>query len=454
MSVIRMPEGVWETVRSHLFSGRGERFAFLTASWTYSSATPVFTVTGAITIPDEAVEFTKTGWQMSTGAIAEVINEAVRSGGALIEAHNHGGRSPRFSRTDREGFGEFVPYVLSSLPGRPYAATVWGDSTVYGEFFTPKAEAGCVRSITVVGQRIQQIVSADDDGNPSEHRFDRQLPWFTEEGQRQLGRLRVGVVGCGGTGSQMAQNLVYLGIRDFALIDEDGSDETSLNRLVTAAAADVDTPKVILARRLIRSVAPGATVIAVDRAVQSREALDALKGVDVLFGCVDNDGARLILNEIALAYRIPYFDLAVGIDAEGGSVSGAGGRVAVVLPGGPCLNCMGEIDPDEARFCLSTPEQQAEQIARGYVRGMDVRAPAVAPLNAAVAAAATTELAILVSGLRAVHPFLELDLLGVGRKIRSQWMTPREVARREGCVQCAVADQGDAARIERYASEE
>jgi hypothetical protein len=220
--------------------------------------------------------------------------------------------------------------------------------------------------------------------------------------------------------------------------------------LVTATAADLDTPKVILAQRLIRSVAPEAKVAVIQRGLQSQEALDALKGVDILFGCVDNDGARLILNEIALAYGIPYFDLGVGIDAEDGMVSGAGGRVAVVLPDGPCLHCMGEIDPDEARFHLGAPEERTEQIARGYVRGMNVRAPAVVSLNGAVAAAATSEFAVFVSGLRAVHPFIELDLLGVGRPIKSQWMTPREVTRRAGCVQCTIAHQGDGTRIERY----
>ena len=90
-----------------------------------------------------------------------------------------------------------------------------------------------------------------------------------------------------------------------------------------------------------------------------------LKGVDVVFGCVDNDGARLILNELAIAYNIPYFDVAVGIDAPDGEVVDVGGRVAVVLPGGPCLDCMGQIEADEAAYFLASPEEQIEQVKRG-----------------------------------------------------------------------------------------
>jgi hypothetical protein len=245
--------------------------------------------------------------------------------------------------------------------------------------------------------------------------------------------------------------LAFLGVRNFVVIDDDEAEENNMNRLVTATAADMGTPKTILARRFIKSVAPESEVAVIDEKVQSRKVLDALKGVDVVFGCVDNDGARLILNELARAYGIPYFDLAVGIEAEAGEATQAGGRVTVVLPGGACLNCMGEIDVEEARFFLSSEENRELQRARGYVRGMEAPAPAVVSLNAAVTATATNEFALFVSGVRPVNPYTELDLLGADRPLGSQWMWPRRVNKLDGCVQCAMAGSGDDARLERYA---
>jgi molybdopterin/thiamine biosynthesis adenylyltransferase len=243
---------------------------------------------------------------------------------------------------------------------------------------------------------------------------------------------------------------VYLGVRDFLLIDYDDADETNMNRLVTASAADLDTPKTTLARRLIKSVAPRARVQVLAAEVRAPEVLDALKGVDVLFGCVDNDGARLIVNEVALAYGIPYFDLAVGIEVEDGRVTEVGARVCAILPGGPCLYCMGQIDRKEAAFFLSTPEAQAFQVEHAYVHGLAVKTPAVVSLNAAAAAAAASEFAMLTSGLRAVAPFVELDLLGVGRIVKSQWLTPRRVKPDPACVQCTLAGVGDKATVHRY----
>ena len=447
MATIRLKDHQWNAIRNHLYSTPGEHFAFMHVRWTLSYGQPVFIVHDISLIPDREVRIGSGNWEVETGTLIEIVNKAVRSKSALVEIHNHGGRAPRFSATDREGFQDFVPYVLDSLPGRPYAATVWGDDAVYGEFFFDTSRTGVIDSITVAGNRFLQIVSQSD--NPIETSFSRQVPWFTEAGQRQLGRIRAAIVGAGGTGSQAAQALVFVGVRSFLVVDFDLADETNMNRLVTATAADIGTPKVILARRLIKSVAPGSHVDVMQENLRSQPALDALKGVDVIFGCVDNDGARLVLNELALAYRIPYFDIGVGIDATDGVVSEAGGQVSAVVPGGPCLNCMGLIDREEASYFLASPEEQEFRRAHGYVEGMDVPAPSVVSLNGSAVNAAVTEFAVYISGIRSVNHRTDLDLLGAGR-MPAQWVVPTRVRKREECVQCALADQGDGVDIERY----
>ncbi len=445
-----MPEHVWNQVHEHLFTGPGERFAFLLAEPCQRVHGPIFLVKDVLCVPERHTKLGSDGWSLTPEGYLQAINAAIKSNAALVEAHNHGGIQPRFSRTDREGLAEFVPYVLDSLPARPYGATVWGDSTIYGEFFTPKGTTGVVRSITAIGAKFQQLVSNDDDRLRVDGRFDRQLPWFSETGQRLLCHVRVAVVGAGGTGSHVLQQLAYLGVRDFVIVEPDSADQTSMNRLVTATAADVGTPKAILARRLIESVAPNACVASFATRVQSKAALDALKSVDVVFGCVDNDGARLILTELSRAYCIPYFDVAVGIDVETRVVS-AGGRLAVVTPGGPCLFCMKEIDRQEAYFFLSDRKEQQFQLERGYVQGLRIDAPSVVSLNAAVAAIAVNEFAIFFSGLRKISHYSELDLLGGGRAVKGQWISPRHVGADPSCVLCAVVGRGDRAAVDRYA---
>ncbi|MBE3063681.1 MAG: ThiF family adenylyltransferase [Spirochaetes bacterium] len=450
MAVIRIPEEIWRKVRAHLMSRPGEHFAFMCAEYCATQDGPIFLVKDVHCVMDENVRADRDGYTVTPEGFLPAINMAVRNGTALIECHNHGGAQPGFSQTDRRGLPEFSQYVLDSLPGRPYAATVWGDCTIHGEFFATDG-GGIFRSITVVGERFRQVTSQTEDAVRPDVAFDRQILWFTDDGQRGLGHIRAAIVGAGGTGSQMAQQLAYLGIRDFVVVDDDAADDTSMNRLVTAAAADIGTPKAFLARRAIKSIAPSAKVRVMLSRIQSDDVLDALKQADVIFGCVDNDGARLILNDISRAYCILYVDLAVGIEVEASGVVAAGGRVVVVTPGGPCLHCLDEIDITEAGFFLSDAKARAFQVQRGYVKGMDVPAPSVVSLNAAVTAAAVNEFAIMVSGIRPANVYTELDLLGTAYEAKGQRAGPRRVRMSPGCVVCASAGIGDRAGIERYA---
>jgi len=451
MGTIRVPEEIWAKTRKHLLDTPGEHFAFWEAAWDMSNNVPIFLVKDAHFIPDSHYQnVTLDGVEIRLDGVIDAINSAIKNNHCLIEMHNHGGKKPRFSHTDRTELASFIPYVLDSLPNRPYAVIVWGDDTVYGEYFLTDGTNGQMQSITTVGSHLYQMISKDDDLTSVAPRFDRQLAWFGKTGQKQISRLKIGIVGCGGTGSQVIRSLGFLGCKNYVLIDDDVVDETNLNRLVTATPADIGTPKTILGRRFIRTLDSQAQVHTICEKLESHEALDALKGVDVLFGCVDNDGARLILNEFAKAYNIPLIDIAVGIYVEDGTLASIGGRVVIVTSDGPCLYCMGEIDIDEASYFLSSPTNREEQRARGYITGMDVKAPSVESLNAFVSAAAILEFQVLISGIRPVNVYSEYDLLGNGRSTKGQWMTPREVVQQNSCVYCINSGIGANTNIERY----
>lgn len=447
MPTIRIPESVHQRVHDHLFGAPGEHFAFLHANTTTSQERPAFIVTDATLVPDGSVTVGRDGWEIDPDFVVEIVNDAIRNGHALIEAHNHGGTRPRPSCTDLDQYAEFVPYILDSLPRHPYAATIWAGRSIYGHYFTPDSD-GPISSIVTAGQRLRHLAAdtqAEDDPTAV-----RQLPWFTNAGQQQLGALHVAVVGASGTGSHILLQLPYLGIREITIIDPETLDETNLNRVVTATPADIGSTKTTIARRAIKSIAPNATVETHTTDLRHPDALDSLKGVDLIFGCIDNDGARLILNELAVAYSIPYIDVGVGIDAEGGTIEIAGSRIAVVMPDGPCLHCMGEIDRDEARYYLSAPDQQQEMRDRGYVTGTDTPAASVVSLNGTAASLALNELAVLISGTRPVNPHSQVDLLGTGQTVPAQWVTPTRMNRKPGCLTCSLERTGDAIDLTRY----
>lgn len=449
MATIKMPRSVWDRVHRHLYGTPGEHFAFLFAAWGTSEDGPVFLVHDAYLVPEMLTRTRSYAYELSIDAYLPAINRAIETHSALIELHNHGGENPRFSTTDLRALPEFVAYALSSLPNRPYAATVWGDDTVHGKWFE-RQTGGDIRSMTVFEAPLTQLAYHDQQTGSDSLRYDRQLPWFTAEGQANLAQLRVAVVGLGGTGSHVAQQLTFLGIRDFVLADDDSVDATNLNRLVTATPADIGTPKTMVARRLIRSVASDARVTVVPMGIPSADAISALKEVDVIVGCVDDDGPRFVLNAIAVAFGVPYFDVAVGIEADGGRLVEAGGRLALVRPGGPCLQCMKELDLAEVQHWLRSPQERAFAEERGYVRGQRIHSPAVVSLNGLVASLAVNEFAMLASGTRPVPAYTEIDLLSTGKSIPGQWTAIRRVSRDPQCLECENALAGDRADVDRF----
>jgi molybdopterin/thiamine biosynthesis adenylyltransferase len=69
----------------------------------------------------------------------------------------------------------------------------------------------------------------------------------------------------------------------------------------------------------------------------------ALRSCDVIFGCVDSIAEREQLETAARRYLTPYIDIGMDVHSMAGGFS-IGGQVALSMPEGPCLRCMGIID--------------------------------------------------------------------------------------------------------------
>ena len=176
----------------------------------------------------------------------------------------------------------------------------------------------------------------------SELRLDRQS-FLGEKSDLVLRRSRVAIVGLGGGGSHIAQQLGHLGVGEFVLIDPDIVEDTNLNRLVGATQQDVANraSKVSVAERVIGGVNPSAQIWTGTSQWQMCAA--ALRSCDVIFGCVDSISEREQLETAARRYVIPYLDLGMDVHwVEDGFV--VGGQVALSMPEGPCLRCMGIVD--------------------------------------------------------------------------------------------------------------
>ncbi len=233
-------------------------------------------------------------------------------------------------------------------------------------------------------------------------RFDRNIRLFGADGQMRIRASHVAVIGCGGLGEHVVQQLASLGIGTLTLVDGENLSESNRNRYVLARHTDTipGTDKVDIAERAVGLIDPDIITHPVRAELQSPEAFFNLSYADTLFGCVDNDGARLVLNEFALAYEKHYFDLASDVEQEG--ALRYGGRVSLVGRGPGCLVCLGLINPAEAQKDLENALGRKDRAAIYGVHCslLDEAGPSVVSINGVVASLAVTEYMVATTRLR------------------------------------------------------
>jgi len=199
--------------------------------------------------------------------------------------------------------------------------------------------------------------------------------------------MRVGIVGLGGTGSVVLEQLAHLGVNRFLLVDPDVVDRTNLNRLIGASESDVDKPKVEVAATHAKQINPRTQVETRLGSVLLASVAEELVDTDFVFCCTDSQGSRAVLNQFAYQYLVPVIDMGVAIVAANGNISHIAGRTQMLSPGLGCLVCGDLLNPEAVRVDLLT---EFERAADPYIVGVHEPAPAVISLNATIASMAVT----------------------------------------------------------------
>lgn len=169
-------------------------------------------------------------------------------------------------------------------------------------------------------------------------RFSRQ-GFLGEDSTSQIARCIVGVVGLGGGGSHVVQQLAHIGFQNYVLYDDDVIEESNLNRLVNGRAIDAaaQTPKLHVAKTVIYGLQPSARIRGYSCHWQKEP--EPLRDCHIVFGCVDGYRGRQELEVACRRYLMHYID--IGMDVHGDDAPVIGGQAILSSPGGPCMRCMG-----------------------------------------------------------------------------------------------------------------
>ncbi|MEK6263108.1 MAG: ThiF family adenylyltransferase [Planctomycetota bacterium] len=361
-----------------------------------------------VEVPEEAFLLrTPVSLIWSTTPLFKLAKVAMSKDYAICVAHSHPQGGLFFSIRDDAADKESFEIVFGRMETeRPHFAMVMDDE---GEFlvraYEPDLKPQPVEMTRVVGDRFAIRYSGRGQGIPPSE-FDRQTRVFGARTVEDLTHLRVGVVGCGGTGSAVASLLTRTGVSRFLLIDADRVDDTNLNRLHFSTRSDAIARryKVDVVADAIAAIGLARSVVRMTTFVDAPECRDAIRSCDIVFGCTDDHLGRNFLNRLAHFYLIPVIDLGVLIEPNPqGGYDTFDGRVTVVQPGYPCQVCRQLISPQrmlEESLRRRDPQIYDQYRRAGYVEGGADPSPVVVTFTTETAAMAVNELLHRLTGFR------------------------------------------------------
>jgi adenylyltransferase/sulfurtransferase len=165
-------------------------------------------------------------------------------------------------------------------------------------------------------------------------RYSRQLllPEVGVAGQKKLKKAKALIVGAGGLGSPIALYLAAAGIGSLGIVDRDRVEPSNLQRQIVHSMDDLNRLKAESARERLLAINPKIKVTAYPESLSKDNALEIIKGYDLILDGTDNFPTRYLLNDAA------YF---LGLPMIYGSVFRFEGQASVFwAKKGPCYRCL------------------------------------------------------------------------------------------------------------------
>ena len=155
-------------------------------------------------------------------------------------------------------------------------------------------------------------------------RYVRNIPALTESECALLKQKKVLVVGCGGLGGHIIDQLARVGIGYIRAVDGDVFEETNLNRQLLSAVPLLGVSKAEAAAQHIAKVNPEIGVDAIEIFLTDSNAMELIAGCDVVLDALDNIPSRKILASACETSGIPYIY---------GAIQGWVAQAGISMPG-------------------------------------------------------------------------------------------------------------------------
>lgn len=154
-------------------------------------------------------------------------------------------------------------------------------------------------------------------------RYSRNIGILKESDQDLLSKKSVCVIGCGGLGGGVIENLTRLGVGELTVVDSDVFDVTNLNRQVLSNEENIGKSKAAEAVDQMKRINSNVEITPIQTELTEENCRQIIAGHDLVIDAVDNIKTRFILEEACEKE---------GITLIHGAIGGWSGQVGVARP--------------------------------------------------------------------------------------------------------------------------
>ena len=399
----------YQDLQQHLFPGDGKEAVAVVLCGRYEQEDLSMLLSHKIElIPHDECTRDKEFIKWKTDRIISLIDVASQSDMAILKIHSHPGGFREFSQVDNSSDLELFRSIFGWCDGNSVhcSAIMLPDGEIFGRVFSSDLTYFPIDRVSIAGDKIHIWDNSFE--NITEEFSLRTIQAFGEGTYSKLSSLKVGVIGCSGTGSPTIEQLVRLGVGSIIIADPDKVEIKNLNRILNTTMDDAirGRNKSEVQQSIIHRIGLGTNVISfAANLYECRELLQELITSDVIIGCVDSVDGRHLLSQLTNFYLIPYFDIGVRLDADGkGGIDNIIASVHYIQPG--CSSLLSRGLYTEKRLfddglLRQDPSEFAKRERMGYVHNANVNRPAVISINMQISSMAVIEL------LNRLHPFKE-----------------------------------------------
>jgi len=162
-------------------------------------------------------------------------------------------------------------------------------------------------------------------------RYIRNLNTITIEQQLKLLRSKVFIIGVGGLGGSVLENLSRIGVGIIIIVDGDQFSPGNLNRQKFCFENNIGKKKVKEAITQAQNINSAIELYGVDTFITRDNIGDIIKSPDMIIDCLDNISTRFILSEYASTNHVPVISAAI---------SGNTGHLMVIDPSDRTLHAI------------------------------------------------------------------------------------------------------------------